>query len=724
MYLSVILLLTPWMVCGELVNFSINKIELQSRPSTTLKNGENLRLTCSADIAKTAGFELNSTFYFFKDDNLIYNVTTTNDHAIYIIRNASVSRSGLYKCQISVDKKQKTSTEIKVKVTGLLPPVISVSKREVSEGDEITVRCEAPNEDPPMFFYFYKISKERESPKKRQSNKNNMETTFVIKEGESILQFECSVQLMIDDEPESPPSMRQMVTVVEPFGTPTINVHPANNFTEGSIMEVTCTVLVSHIRPEEVTITLQKGNQILQSSTTGRLTYSQVATVANMGNYTCKAEGRTASKTTITTINVKELFSIPRLTLKRSNVTQYINDGDLVNFECSVSGLSFEEARKQDFFLKVNKVQLKQKQRGGRFQLYLRATDSGNYTCEVTIGNITKISEPVPVKIYAAVAKPELKQIFRGNKIVVVLGDILTLTCKSPSGTPPIIYTLYRGGEMVGRKEMIDSREAVFTVNTTKFHQDLRQYKCHASNRNHKSSAYSEVLNVTVIAPVRGVSLAIIPPNGEVEEGAELSLICRVEYGTLPISIDFYVKKGNEILLRNETITNKMSAQFIVNPFTKQSDGTYFCTASNKAHKNVRSGSMDVKAVLARWKKGIIGGFVFFIIIAALGISLYLYLDKKRKGKSITTNTSRSSKAINSSSEKSAVDVKKTDDSYFGSVQNEEELHILKTAEDNIGNNQQNHEVEYTDVDGSAPESHQESAENNYTENPETNNLS
>ncbi|XP_040187490.1 platelet endothelial cell adhesion molecule [Rana temporaria] len=722
MYLAVVLLLAPWMVGGQSVNFTINSIELQALPSKTIINGDNLQLKCLVDIAKIGHFVLASTFTFFKDDNLIHNVTTTSSEAIYTIQNASVSRSGFYKCQINAETRHKTSEEIKVKVTGLSAPLISITKMEVSEGDEITVRCEAPNEEPPMTFNFYKTVKERGLPKrKRAPNTNYAETTYEIKEGESILHFECTLKLMIEDEPESPLSRRQTVTVVEPFSTPTITVRPSNNFTEGAVMEVTCTVQKSYRRSEVVSITLQKGNQILKASNSERLTYSQVATVSDMGNYTCKAEGRTASKTTSAMVKVKELFPRPRLTLKQmNNKTEFINDGDLVTLECSVSSLPPQESSKQDFYLIVNKGERRHMRRGGKFMMHLRSADSGDYKCEVTIANITKTSEQVPVKVYAPVTKPELKQIIKDNKMVV-LGDTLILTCRSPTGTPPIEYTLYREGVLLESKEKKDNSEVTFMVNTTKLH-DLGHYQCSASNRNQKSSALSEVLNVTVITPVREVSLLIIPGNGEVEEGAELSLVCEAKYGTLPLTFYFYVKKGAEILLRNVTETDIMHAQHTVSLFTKEKDGAYFCKASNKANKIASSGSVEVKAILARWKAAVIATFVFVIIVAAIAIALYLYLDKKKKGKNILSDSSRSSKAVNSSGEKSAADVK-SDDSYFGSVQNEEELHILRTAEETNGNNQQNHEVEYTEADGSAPDPHHDSVENNSNENPNTNNL-
>ncbi|KAM5135272.1 platelet endothelial cell adhesion molecule [Mantella aurantiaca] len=722
MYLPVVLLLAPLMVCGQPVSFTINSIELRALPSPSLRNGNPLQLKCLVAIAKSGDFELSRRFNFYKDDNLVYNVTTTNDQAIYLIQNASVSRSGLYKCKVIADSKQKTSEDVKVKISGLSAPLISVSKMGVSEGEELTVRCEAPNEEPPMVFSFYKTGEERRDVKVKQSNTNHAESTYEIKEGENILHFECSVKLVIQEEPESPESSRQTVAVVESFQTPVIKVRPSNNFTEGAVMTVTCTVHKSHMISEKVTIILQKDNQILNTSDTGRLTYSQMADVSDTGNYTCKAEGKIASKVTTAIIKVKELFPRPRLILKpTNNKTEYINDGDYVFLECSVSSLSLQETSTQEFHLMVN-GQRKYTNKGGIFQRPLRATDSGDYKCGVTIANITKFSEKVEVKVYAAVAKPELRQIINNNKMVV-LGDTLILTCKSSSGTPPITYTLYREEKQLGKKEMLDDREAVFMVNTTKLH-DLGQYRCHAANRNRNSRAFSEALNVTVIAPVSEVNFVIVPENGEVEEGAELSLVCSVENGTLPITFYFYVRRGSDLLLllKNVTTTDSKSAQLMLPSFTKQQDGSYFCTAFNNANKSTSSQPMPVKAVLARWKKAVIGGFVIVIMAAAIGIALYLYLDKRKKGKNISRNLSRSSKPVSSSSEKSAADVK-NDDSYFGSVQNEEELHILKTAEENIGNNQQNHDVEYTEADGPAPDPHHDSVENNFNENSTTNNL-
>lgn len=43
-------------------------------------------------------------------------------------------------------------------------------------------------------------------------------------------------------------------------------------------------------------------------------------------------------------------------------------------------------------------------------------------------------------------------------------------------------------------------------------------------------------------------------------------------------------------------------------------------------------------AVLATWKKAVIGTFVLLIILAAIGICAYLHTDKKKKGKDTDDN--------------------------------------------------------------------------------------
>ncbi|XP_063816859.1 platelet endothelial cell adhesion molecule isoform X2 [Pseudophryne corroboree] len=691
------------------MDFTINNIVLSAIPSTKLTNGEKLQLKCLVSFGWTTHFVLNSTISFHKGDRVIHHVTTQKEQEIYTIQKSRVSHTGHYYCKVSAEGKDKKSDELIVKVTKLSAPSITVSKNETSEGEEVAVTCEALEEEPPMLFSFYKTNQDEKKKKdqktKVSSDKKFANVTFEIKAGENILNFECGVNLVGIDE-ESPRSKQQTVTVLAPFTTPKIEVFPSNNFTEGKDMLVECSI---QRRPGEVTLTLQKGNHIVHISKTDKLSYNQFATVNDMGNYTCKAEGRRVSKSSTVLIIITELFPRPSLILNTYSKNMYIEERDQLSLECSVSDLSPEVSNKEESYFIVHKGVKTYVKKGEKLQLTAEEKNSGSYFCELTISNITKTSDPVLIQVYAPVTKPNLKHIIKGNSMVVP-GDTLELACQSQYGTPPIKYSLYLGNKLLETKMVDNNMEAKFLVNVTKPN-DSGQYRCHAANRNEKSKEYSNTVNITVIIPVEDVSLTIIPTNGEVEEGAELSLVCIVNNGTLPINFRFYVRKEIDILLHNVTIANQMHTSFQVQSFSHKEEGAYFCIASNRANKGIKSRSMEAKAVLASWKKGIISAVTVLIIVAAVAIVLYLYLDKVKKDKDMSIDN-RTAKAINSSNEKSAVEMK-TGNLYVGSIQNEDELHILKTAEENLGNNEQNHGEEYTEVDDPTPHPHEDAVETN-----------
>ncbi|XP_066443587.1 platelet endothelial cell adhesion molecule-like isoform X4 [Eleutherodactylus coqui] len=629
MYLPIIVtVLGFWSVTGQASDFTINSIELNAVPSTILKNGDNLVLECVVKFTKSKDFVLNSTITFYKDDNKIHTTSTIEDRVSLTIPVVRVSHSGPYKCDVSVASRPKTSDNVEIKVTGLFPPHINVSKNEVNQGDDVTVRCEAPEEKSIMLFKFYKIKNQTvDETKSKTTNDNYQEVKFNIKEGEQILHFKCDVSLVLIGE-ISPYSESKHVTVLAPFSTPRIEVLPSLNFTEGKNMSVKCSVQKSPKRLDDMKVTLQKDGHIINSSTTSTLSYFRVATVDDMGEYTCTVESERTSKSRSIKIDIAELFARPNLTL--SSKKQYINEGDYISLKCSVAGLATNVSRSLAYKFILNGVKTF-KREGGKFSLSATENYSGSYVCQVTVSNITKVSEPLHIQAYAPVKNLVLT--YMSNNKTVVLGDTLELTCKCESGTPPITYSLFQGNQTLGQKTMQGNMEARFLVNSSKSH-DLGQYRCKATNRNTQHTGkYSNIVNVTIIIPISSVDLEIIPSSGNVEEGSELSLICRVKDGTLPINFKFYKMKGNKFPLRNVTEREKLYAVYELPTFSKQGDGTYICVASNGAHKEVRSNSKDAKAVLATWKKGVIGTFVTLIILAAIAICAYMHMDKKRKGK-------------------------------------------------------------------------------------------
>ncbi|KAM8945729.1 platelet endothelial cell adhesion molecule-like [Pelodytes ibericus] len=676
--------------------FIINRVNFEAFPPSPLPNGAKLELRCIVEIVKLGAFQLNHKFSFYKDDQLIYSNTSLRENETYTIYPARVSNSGTYKCQVDVESKTG-SKELEVRITGVSKPILTVSKTEVKEREQVSMVCEAPEEEPPLLFTFYKIKLGKQAFKSRSSpDKKSAQAVFEIEEGDSILHFQCDVKVIsVPNEDKSALSDPRIVTVTEPFSTPRIEVIPSLNFTEGRNLSIKCSVQTPPSMTENVEITIQKDKQILNSSVNNYVLFSQLATVQHMGNYTCKAELGKAWKISSVYVTVAELFSRPDLYV---NVTDSnINEEDILSLTCVVPGLSQEDSNNQTFYLLRNKGARKQMNIGGKYSMAVKERDTGAYVCEVTISSITKTSVPVNVKVHAPVSKPVLTQHTSSHRMVV-LGDMLDLMCVSHNGTFPINYTLYRGDEQLSKVVMSIKSPAIFKVNVTKPH-DLVMYRCKASNKNTRIQfQFSDTINITVITPVRGTVLLTIPGTGTVEEGEPLDLVCSVENGTFPIEFKFYVKKGKEATLLNVTNTYKNHTYYTVSSFNKDKDGMYYCTASNRARQNIKSNPVAVKAVLANWKKGIIISFVVFIIVAVISISLYFYLDKKRKGREIALNMTRTHNITGLNNEKSDMELK-NEDLYTGSTLTEDENHVLKNSEENIGNNQNHNEVEYTEVE-------------------------
>ncbi|XP_073435878.1 platelet endothelial cell adhesion molecule isoform X2 [Dendrobates tinctorius] len=719
MYFGVVVtVLGLWTLGGEASDFTINSIELKALPSTNLNNGNKLELKCEVGFAKTTDFTLNSTFTFYKEDETVGTIISTQDYASYVIPKVRVSNSGQFKCEVSVAGRIKISDDIEIRVTGLSGPLINVSKDEVSEGDEVIVRCEAPEEWSYKRFKFYKIHQKSEEVKTKSTGEYHEEVKFMIKEGENILQFKCEVQLVHIGE-SSPASAMKTVTVVAPFSVPRIEVIPSHNFTEGGNMSVKCSFQEGRTRSQDVKLTLQKDGHIINSSTTNTLSYHRVAMVEDMGNYTCKVESKRTSKSSSAKIDIAELFPRPLLTLKRSSKNEFINENDNIELKCSVTGLPAGASDRLEYRFIERRQKRKSTRKGGKFTMTAIEKYSGSYVCQVTIANITKESESLDLQIYAPVKNPVLTHIMRSNK-TVVLGDTLELTCKIQSGTPPITYSLVRGKDLLEKQIIYGDKEARFLVNSSSSH-DLGQYSCQATNRNTQSTGkYSNIVNVTVIIPISTAHLKIIPSDGDVEEGSNLTLVCQVEVGTLPITFLFYRKKGNEVLLQNVTETQKQHSIHHLPRFSKQEDGNYFCAASNRAQKEVRSQTKEARAVLATWKKGLIGSFVLLIVLAATAICAYLHMDKKKRGKDITLEKTRSAKIPTTNCEKPTEETK-GGEPLIGNFEGDEQRYVVvKSAEESTcsvipmlptsfftGNNQHNHEGAQSAADTTSTEAEQ-----------------
>ncbi|XP_056361741.1 platelet endothelial cell adhesion molecule isoform X7 [Oenanthe melanoleuca] len=686
MYLA---LLVVFLQCSELYAqrkvFTFNKVEIRVQPSLKVKNGAPMSIICHADISKSTDFQLKHNFTIFKDGKLVFMTVSDKEDARYEIPVAKSADTGDYECTVQADGKKGFSNSIYVWVAGMTKPILTADKKEVSEGEVVKLRCELPEEVPPLEFFFRKI-KTNSAPKEKrvpEQNQNFSQVEFPVEEGDNILQFDCFGKRQVKSGWESSQySNSTLVTVKEPFIKPTLITRPSSsNVTEGDKIEFECSTEVAQMRGIE--IIFQKNRTILNSVRDEKsLKYSTIATQEDSGEYLCKVEQGAVSKTTKLNVFVSELFPKPTLS---ASMTKLDENKDLI-LSCSINGFrraNFSIVRKSstgDILLKNSRV----------LAIKVNVNDTGSYTCKAEVKGIVKESKRVRINVYAPVSKPTLSVVSGSPE--VVLGKPLQLICHSAMGTPPITFTFYKGDEI--KKNVTNDTYATFLDEDIGLN-DNGGYKCDARNNHSSGVKTSNILNVTVIVPIRDASLGSVP-YGEVEVGSDTAFLCSVKEGSWPIDFKFFKKTDHEVLLHevreysDRTIWHKKTMK-------RKDTGTYYCMASNRASMDVRSRPITISVILAAWQKGVIAAFVLTAMAGAGAIALWWFLRKKKKAKGPSMEMSGSALAPNLTNEK--LTRQPSDGNYYsGSDYIEDNENHMKSTDESKAPEQKGTETVYSEI--------------------------
>ncbi|XP_040542336.1 platelet endothelial cell adhesion molecule isoform X11 [Gallus gallus] len=641
MYLA---LLVIFLQCSEICTqkrvFTFNAVHIEVQPSAKVKNGAPMSIICHADISKSTDFNLQHNITIFKDGKLVFMSVSGKGDARYEVPMARSSHTGDYQCAVEAGGKIKHSDSLHVWVTGMTKPILIAEKKEVFEGEVVKLRCELPEEVPPLYFVFQKM-KVNSTPKQKLQEelyRNFSVVEFPVDEGDDILQFDCFGQRRVRFEFEtSLTSNKTLITVKEPFIKPTLHIKPSSNITEGKEIRFECSTVVAKMR--DIEIILLRNKTILSSvrdQTT--LKYSAVATLEDSGEYLCKVEEGKASKTTTHNVVVTELFPKPILTASMNELDEHKE----LTLSCSIKDFqnaSFSILRKhssRDILLRNSR------------NLTMRASvnDTGSYICKAEVNRIVKESKPVTIRVYAPVSMPSIS-VFSGLP-EVVLGRPLNLTCCLMMGTPPITFTFYKGNK--NKKKIVTNNTCAAFLDKDIRQNDKGQYKCGAKNHHSSGMKTSKVLNITVIVPIRNTSLGSVP-YGVVEDGRETTFLCSVEEGSWPIHFRIFRKMDRDILL----FERSEHADRIVwqkKEMSRQDTGTYYCIASNRANVSAKSHPITINVILASWQKGVITAFVLIPIAGVMILAVWWFWCKKKNAKGPSMEMSRSALATNSTSEK------------------------------------------------------------------------
>ncbi|XP_070246191.1 platelet endothelial cell adhesion molecule isoform X3 [Bos mutus] len=676
---------------GQENSFTINSIHMQILPDSMVRNGENLTLQCLVDVSTTSRVKPLHQVLFYKDDVLLHNVSSRRNTESYLIPHVRVCDSGRYKCTVILNNKEKTTPEYEVWVKGVSDPRVTLDKKEVIEGGVVVVNCSVPEEKAPVHFTIEKFELNiRGAKKKREKtsqNQNFVTLEFTVEEQDRTIRFQCQAKIFSGSNVESSrPIQSDLVTVRESFSNPKFHIIPEGKVMEGDDLQVKCTVQVTHQAQSFPEIIIQKDREIVaHNSLSSEAVYSVMATTEHNGNYTCKVEASRISKVSSVVVNVTELFSKPKL---ESSAT-HLDQGEDLNLWCSIPG-----APPANFTIQKGSMTVSQTQ---NFTKRVSEWDSGLYTCVAGVGRVFKRSNTVQITVCEMLSKPS---IFHDSRSEVIKGQTIEVSCQSVNGTAPIFYQLSNTSKPVANQSVGSNKPAIFRVKPTK---DV-EYCCSADNCHSHSKMFSEVLRVKVIAPVDEAQLIVL--KGEVEPGEPIVFYCSVNEGSFPITYKFYKEKESKPFYQ-DTI-NATQIMWHKTTDSKEYEGQYYCTASNRANLSkhvIQSNTLTVRVYLAPWKKGLIAVVVIGVIIVTLVLGAKCYFLKKAKAKQMPVEMSRPAvPLLNSNNEKTLSDAGTEADRHYG-YNEDVGNHAMKPLNEN--KEPLTLDVEYTEVEVTSPEPHQ-----------------
>ncbi|XP_031176796.2 platelet endothelial cell adhesion molecule isoform X2 [Sander lucioperca] len=601
-------LLHYWQCARGQSSYTIDIVGLTILPSSTVQSGTPVTLHCQVKVSHDNIPHLNHTFQLTRDDIPVHSSSTVEDTVVYELNPARAADSGSYECRVTVKDKSKASFSQKLNVRGLQTPILQLNKTEPYESEEFTATCSAPDEKGSLIFRFYQRLRNGDFEKIKQPapNGNSSETTLVLRRiGDHYLSCDYEVNL-VSGARRSNRSNETLVIVKGLYISPVMNVLPSPEVFEGDIIEVVCKVVNP---PKNVEVFLTRNRRILKQALVS-LNHRLTAQEGDSGELVCKAEWGNVQKETYQTITVKELFSKPQLTVNPIDIFL----GDRFKLTCSVVIYFPERISNESIQFSIYKDNVKLNHE----ETYITTahpSENGNYTCKALAISLThsidKESQTVVVKAKVPLSKPMLSVV--GGTLV--LGKSFQLLCHSDNGTLPITYTLHQP-HMLSESRVVSKQgeQAIFNSSAIYKFSDLNSFLCHAKNRQNKPPMTgSGLLRSTIIEPVSKPVLTRLHGMGDVSEGQDLTLVCSVQRGTLPITFTWYRTETEGALATQTSMI--LEGSYNISIVRREHRGGYYCLSTNQANETKQSHTVMIGVKMAGWKKGFIGIIVFCILL-------------------------------------------------------------------------------------------------------------
>uniref|UniRef100_A0A3B4XW03 Platelet endothelial cell adhesion molecule n=1 Tax=Seriola lalandi dorsalis TaxID=1841481 RepID=A0A3B4XW03_SERLL len=591
-------------VCATLgpTAYIIDAVGLTILPNKTVESGTPVTIRCQVKVSHTNIPNLTHTFQLKRDDVVIHSSTTAEDSVVYELHPARAADSGSYDCRVTVKDKSRTNSSQKLDVIGLQTPILYLNKTTFYEGDDFIATCGAPEEKGSLMFRFFQRfgNKKPEKMKQVAPTGNSSETTLVLRHAGNYSLY-CDYVINLIRFPAGGCVINYFDMCLAGVQiSPSMNVLPSSNVTEGDLMEVVCKVNTSQ---EKVEVFLTKDSKVLKKA---RVSLNHRFIAKDSGKLVCKAERGNVQKETYKEIT---LFSKPRLTLEPADLFV----GDHFKLTCSVSVYFPERIRNGTMKFSI----YKDNNRLIPSQTFISISHpdrNGNYTCRAETTSLThnveKESQTLVVKAKIPVSKPVLSVV--GGTLV--LGKSFQLLCHSDTGTLPITYTLFYSGNS---KEFVvvsnPGEQAIFNSPAILESSELNKFICHAKNSQHRNS--DKHLNQCQMIPVSVPKLTIVPSMGEVSEGQDATLTCSVKKGTPPIIFTWYhtEMKGALDLQTSKTLERS----YFIQNVRGEHKGGYYCVSTNPANETKQSDTVMIRGVFY---------LQLIAVITAVNVFWYVYI--------------------------------------------------------------------------------------------------
>ncbi|XDV35979.1 hypothetical protein PO909_005835 [Leuciscus waleckii] len=600
-------LLTSEGACAE---FFIKKVILIIQPRNEVQRSTNVSLICQAEVSRTAGSHLNYKYIFYKDYQPLNTDQTNAMDSLYSIPDARVGHSGRYKCAVVIEEKKRESNTEYLTVKGLLAPVLTVDKLRLTEGDDVTAVCTAEGETGFLMFFF---RDGHEELYRKETNSQKVELKLLLDKG-TVNMF-CYYSINLGSTAETSNNSNVISIDIEELGIkPNITVIPSTYVTEGDNITFSCSVNMTPQRNTE--LILSHGRTTLSSNMIHE-DYAMLAKANDSGEYECISSLGGVHKSSSLNITVKEIFSIPFLSIHPAEVFE----GEYFAITCQIRSLA-SRIQREDIKYSIFRDKTLVINDNGYNGTAGKATN-GKYVCKAEANRIIKESSMLLLGAKVLVSKPEIT--VDGP---VIVDKPFWIRCHSENGSLPIIYSLKSNNFILNRTEVSHFQEEARFLTMISIPSDISRYLCEAENNGQVSIKMSERLHVTVIVPVGKPLLTVLPVPENIEEGNDVTLICGIPKGSPPISFRFY---GSNHTAIHTTTVQSNSSSFVLSTVKRKNSGNYYCEAFNMADMSSRSDIVKVEVSLAMWKKALIA--VFCMLLVALLVLFIVMRYKAKRGK-------------------------------------------------------------------------------------------